>query len=113
MTTANIIQEIKTSFGVSNYWLEKFLGVNHNLMRRYAKGLSKARFDDVDSWLNKLNLCLFNDKLFFKTNLNKPISEMPKWLLKTKLNSVLDNIEWQTYGKKEEKENNHIIFWPK
>lgn len=113
MTTSNIIQELKSNFGVTNYWLEKFLNINHNLMSRYAKGLSKARFDDVHSWLKKFNLCVLDDKLFFRTNLNKPINEIPKWLLKTKLNSIQDNIEWQTYGKNDEKENGHIIFWPK
>jgi hypothetical protein len=38
---------------------------------------------------------------------------MPKWLLKTKLNSIQDNLDWQAFGAKEEKQNGHIIFWPK
>jgi hypothetical protein len=93
MTTSGIINELKINFGITNYWLEKFLNINHNLMSRYSKGKSKARFDDVEIWLNKFNLCVINDKLFFKTNLNKPINEMPKWLLKTKLNSIQDNLD--------------------
>jgi hypothetical protein len=103
---------IKNHFSVTNYWLEKFFNIGHSLFFRYMHNGSEARFSDVNEWLNKLNLCLIDNKLFFKTNLTKSLDSYPKWMLQTKLNSILDHLEWQSYGEKEEKENPHIIFWP-
>lgn len=113
MTTKTILDNIKQAFNITNYWLEKFFNVNHSLLLRYSKGLSEARFSEVQNWLDKLGLCIIGNNLFFKTNLSKPIDNMPQWYLTTKFNSILDNKEWKQYGQQEEKDNGHIIFWPK
>jgi hypothetical protein len=78
MITKDLIDKIKVNFSLTNYWLEKFLHVNHAMFFRYANGISEARFSEVMKWLNKLNLCVINEKIYFKTNLHESIDVFPK-----------------------------------
>jgi hypothetical protein len=111
MTTQKLLKQIKKSFKVSNYWLEKFLHVNHGLFSQYMKGVHEAKFSTVNNWLDRLNLCLIDNQLFYKIDLSTPINKQPSWFLRTLFDSNLDRIQWIEDGKKTEENEGHHIFW--
>jgi hypothetical protein len=111
MKTQTLLKQIKKSFNVSGYWLEKFLNINHGLFSQYLKGIYEARFSVVLQWLNRLGLFIKNDKIYFKLYENKSIDKLDKTLLNTLFNSNLDNVQWIEEGKEIEQKEGHKIFW--
>jgi hypothetical protein len=114
MTTKKMLKQIMNSFNVNQRWLERFFNIKHATFCRYLSGETEARLSNVHNWLSKLKLCILGDKIHFyhfgKLS-DQSIDSLPKWYLSTKLDSILDDIEWKAIGEKEEQKEGHRIFW--